>query len=39
MQAWMRSRGHRANILDCSLVAIGVGLDTRGWYWTQDFGR
>jgi len=39
MRAWMRSRGHRANILDCGLVAIGVGLDTRGWYWTQDFGR
>lgn len=39
MQAWMRSRGHRVNILNCGFVAIGVGLDTRGWYWTQDFGR
>jgi len=39
MRDWMRSRGHRANILNCDYVAIGVGLDTRGWYWTQDFGR
>jgi uncharacterized protein YkwD len=39
MAAWMRSKGHRANILDCTLTAIGVGLDTRGSYWTQDFGR
>ena len=39
MRAWMRSKGHRANILDCGLTTIGVGLDTRGWYWTQDFGR
>ena len=39
MRGWMDSRGHRANILNCELVAVGVGLDTRGWYWTQDFGR
>jgi uncharacterized protein YkwD len=39
MRAWMNSKGHRANILNCEYVAIGVGLDTRGWYWTQDFGR
>jgi uncharacterized protein YkwD len=39
MRGWMRSRGHRANILNCEITAIGVGLDTRGWYWTQDFGR
>jgi uncharacterized protein YkwD len=38
MRAWMNSKGHRANILNCSYAAIGVGLDTRGWYWTQDFG-
>jgi uncharacterized protein YkwD len=38
MQAWMNSPGHRANILNCGFTAIGVGLDTRGWYWTQDFG-
>jgi uncharacterized protein YkwD len=38
MDAWMESSGHRANILNCSLTAIGVGLDTDGFYWTQDFG-
>ena len=39
MDAWMNSDGHRENILNCDLQAIGVGLDTAGWYWTQDFGR
>ena len=39
MQAWMNSSGHRANILNCGIRTIGVGLDTRGWYWTQNFGR
>ena len=39
MEAWMNSDGHRRNILNCEYVAIGVGLDTDGWYWTQDFGR
>ena len=38
MDAWMKSPGHRANILNCQLTAIGVGLDTTGYYWTQDFG-
>jgi len=38
MQSWMNSDGHRRNILNCEYAAIGVGLDTRGWYWTQDFG-
>jgi uncharacterized protein YkwD len=36
---WMDSPGHRRNILDCGLTAIGVGFDERGYYWTQDFGR
>jgi uncharacterized protein YkwD len=35
---WMNSPDHRANILDCGFTAIGVGLDRRGMYWTQDFG-
>ncbi|NMH95012.1 CAP domain-containing protein, partial [Pseudonocardia bannensis] len=39
VEAWMNSPGHRANILDCSLITIGVGHDARGDYWTQDFGR
>jgi uncharacterized protein YkwD len=38
MTAWMNSEGHRANILNCSLTKIGVGVTTKGWYWVQDFG-
>lgn len=39
MRAWMKSPGHRKNILDCSLTALGTGVVTDGWYWTQNFGR
>jgi uncharacterized protein YkwD len=42
MNAWLNSPGHRANILDCSFKAIGIGLAHDGngaAYWTQDFGR
>ncbi|WP_344680774.1 CAP domain-containing protein [Saccharopolyspora taberi] len=39
MDAWMKSAGHKANILNCSLKTIGVGVEPNGWYWTQDFGR
>jgi len=38
MTMWMNSSGHRANILNCNLTKIGVGVATSGWYWTQDFG-
>ncbi|MDT7726917.1 MAG: hypothetical protein QOI21_3493 [Actinomycetota bacterium] len=38
MDMWMNSSGHRANILNCNLTKIGVGVVTSGWYWTQDFG-
>jgi uncharacterized protein YkwD len=38
MTDWMNSSGHRANILNCQFTAIGIGLATNGWYWTQDFG-
>lgn len=38
MKDWMNSPGHRANILNCQLKVIGLGLDTSGFYWTQDFG-
>lgn len=41
VSAWMRSPGHRRNILDCRFRHIGVGL-ARGHgalWWTQDFGR
>ena len=42
MAGWMDSEGHRNNILNCSFVAIGVGLAFNGDgrpYWTQNFGR
>ncbi|GAA2836670.1 CAP domain-containing protein [Crossiella cryophila] len=39
MESWMGSAGHRANILNCSFVAIGVGHETRGPHWVQVFGR
>ncbi|WP_217170148.1 CAP domain-containing protein [Streptomyces sp. AC512_CC834] len=43
VKSWMKSPGHRANILNCSLEHLGVGYvkkpGTRyGTYWTQDFG-
>jgi uncharacterized protein YkwD len=38
VQLWMDSPGHRANILNCDLDTIGVGLDSDGFYWVQDFG-
>jgi uncharacterized protein YkwD len=40
--AWMNSAGHRANILNCGSIAVGVGLVFKSdgtAYWTQDFGR
>jgi len=36
--AWMQSDAHRQNILNCASRAVGVGLDSRGYYWTQLFG-
>jgi uncharacterized protein YkwD len=40
MNGWMNSAGHRANILNCGLTAIGVGVyfAPDGPWWTQDFG-
>jgi uncharacterized protein YkwD len=41
MTGWMNSEGHRTNILNCSLKAIGVGVaraSNSQLYWTQDFG-
>ena len=39
MDAWMNSAGHRANILDCDLTRLGVGVaeGAGGPWWTQDF--
>ncbi|HEY9474539.1 MAG TPA: CAP domain-containing protein [Mycobacteriales bacterium] len=41
MEAWMNSSGHRANILNCESLELGVGYvvdDDRGAIWTQLFG-
>jgi uncharacterized protein YkwD len=40
MAAWMGSDGHRANILDCDLRTLGVGVasGSGGPWWTQLFG-
>lgn len=39
MHSWMASPGHRANILDCSLTRLGVGIADGGGgpWWTQLF--
>ncbi|WP_344573277.1 CAP domain-containing protein [Streptomyces lunalinharesii] len=39
VDGWMKSPGHRANILNCSYKATGVGvnLSSNGPWWTQDF--
>jgi uncharacterized protein YkwD len=42
MNAWMKSAGHRANILDCSATQMGAASakgGSYGIYWVQDFGR
>ena len=42
VNGWMNSPGHRRNILNCSSVAVGVGIAVKSGgaiYWTQDFGR
>lgn len=41
MLQWMNSPGHRANILNCKFVAMGIGEADGGpmrHYWTQMFG-
>ncbi|MFD6229124.1 sigma-70 family RNA polymerase sigma factor [Streptomyces sp. NPDC060232] len=40
MDSWMKSPGHRANILNCSFKDIGVGVhqSAGGPWWTQNFG-
>jgi uncharacterized protein YkwD len=42
VSGWMNSSGHRTNILNCSSIAVGVGVSYNANgapYWTQDFGR
>jgi hypothetical protein len=40
IDGWMNSPGHRANILNCKLKAVGIGVEygSGGPWWTQDFG-
>ncbi len=41
VSAWMKSPGHRANIVDCRAKAFGVGAAYSAYgtpYFTQDFG-
>jgi uncharacterized protein YkwD len=41
VDAWMRSPGHRANILNCRSKTVGVGAvfsQSGAPYYTQDFG-
>ncbi|GLW05603.1 hypothetical protein Misp01_07330 [Microtetraspora sp. NBRC 13810] len=40
VRGWMGSPSHRNNIVNCDLVAIGVGVSdgAGGPWWTQDFG-
>ncbi len=40
MRDWMKSPGHRENILNCAFRDIGVGVDLRsnGPWWVQNFG-
>lgn len=37
VDAWMKSPGHRENIMNPSFTHIGVGLSDIGFYWTQQF--
>ena len=40
MESWMKSQGHRENILRTTYSSIGVGVVLKGgrYYWTQLFG-
>lgn len=37
-RAWMNSPLHRKNIMNCKFRTIGIGFNTNGDYWVQDFG-
>lgn len=44
VQGWQASPGHRANMLNCDLREVGVGMaendaGSYGVYWTEAFGR
>ncbi|MBB3662899.1 uncharacterized protein YkwD [Prauserella sediminis] len=35
---WMSQDAHRANMTDCDVTSLGIGLNEDGWYWTLDLG-
>ncbi|MFB6466917.1 CAP domain-containing protein [Cytobacillus sp. Hz8] len=37
VNSWMKSEGHRKNILNRNFTHIGVGFDQAGYHWTQMF--
>jgi len=37
VKAWMNSPGHRENIMKPNFTHIGIGYDSQGHYWTQQF--
>lgn len=41
VEGWMKSPGHRANILNAAFTSEGVGIAMRGttMYATEDFGK
>jgi uncharacterized protein YkwD len=38
VDAWMNSPDHRANVENCDYQTTGVGVESDGWYWAQEFG-
>ncbi|MEV0585612.1 CAP domain-containing protein [Nonomuraea sp. NPDC050310] len=39
VDAWLKSPGHRANIMNCAYTHIGVGHIAKGPLWTQVFAK
>ncbi|MFI6387691.1 CAP domain-containing protein [Nonomuraea sp. NPDC050540] len=39
VDGWMKSPGHKANIMNCNYTHIGAGQDPKGPHWTQVFAR
>lgn len=41
MEGWMKSSGHKKNLLNKKYKSIGIGCFYKGgkWYWTQCFGN
>lgn len=39
IQGWMKTQGHRHNVLDCAWTDTGIGLNlsSTGPQWTEDF--